>query len=80
MNTRAKATIAGVDYRVQVTVSKTVDIREKRKKNKSGTREALGSLVPLSYAVSSFTPAAYSRGRLPRTFPWEASSGGEFRT
>ena len=45
-----------------------------------GGVEALGSLVRLSYAISSFTPAAYSRGRLPRTFFWDDSSGGEFRT
>ena len=75
MNTRAKATIAGVDY-VFIVVSKTVDTRQKKKR---GTEqvvrvEAFGSLVRLSCGISTSTPAAYLRDRLSRTFHSENSS------
>ncbi len=45
----------------------------------SGPWEDLGSLVPLGFAVTDFTPAAYLRRRLQRPSR-EISSSGEFRT
>ena len=44
-----------------------------------GPWEDLGSLVPLGFAVTDFTPAAYLRRRLQRPSR-EISSSGEFRT
>ena len=41
--------------------------------------ESIGQLVPLGYAVASFTPVAYQRGHLPRSST-EISSRGQFRT
>ena len=46
---------------------------------KSAVRKSIGPLVPLGFAVTGFTPAAYPRRRLRRP-SWEVSSSGEFRT
>ncbi len=46
---------------------------------RAGAKEADGQLVPLGFAISGFTPAAYRRGRLPRPLK-EASSRDGFRT
>jgi hypothetical protein len=43
-----------------------------------GCTKLYGLLVPLGYDITAFTPMAYQRGSLPRSFK-EISSCGGFR-